>query len=102
MTTCLNCGAPAPIPATGRPASYCSTGCRRAAQSERQRIVRHLSRLEELTMELRHAVRRGSDSKWSTPGGYLTADERLADVQVDIVALTKRLTLLSNDGGEPE
>jgi hypothetical protein len=49
------CGADIPTKGTGRPPSYCSTGCRRAAENERARLSRHLERLEEklIAMHLR-------------------------------------------------
>ena len=43
---CLKCRTPLTPTATGRPPSYCSTGCRRAAEYELRRIQRHLERLE--------------------------------------------------------
>jgi hypothetical protein len=45
--TCLMCGAPLP-PAkpTGRPARYCSTTCRRAAEYALRRTNAHLQRAE--------------------------------------------------------
>ncbi len=42
-------------PATGRPPSYCSTACRRAAEYELKRLQRHLERLETEGEELRHS-----------------------------------------------
>ena len=80
----------------GRPSSYCSTGCRRAAQSERQRIGRHLQRLEEEFLGLRHAVRRGGISR-STPVGIQKPAERLEDVTADIAHLRDRLKVLCDD-----
>ena len=44
--TCLKCGEPLQQPATGRPAVYCSTGCRRAAEYELRRLQRHLEAVE--------------------------------------------------------
>ena len=43
---CLKCRTPLTPTAVGRPPSYCSTGCRRAAEYELRRIQRHLERLE--------------------------------------------------------
>ena len=43
---CLKCRTPLTPTAAGRPPSYCSTGCRRAAEYELRRIQRHLERLE--------------------------------------------------------
>ena len=43
---CLKCRTPIKPVGVGRPPSYCSTGCRRAAEYELRRIQRHLERLE--------------------------------------------------------
>jgi hypothetical protein len=43
---CSKCRTPLRPRAAGRPPSYCSTGCRRAAEYELRRIQRHLERLE--------------------------------------------------------
>jgi hypothetical protein len=43
---CLKCRAPLTPTDVGRPPTYCSTGCRRAAEYELRRIQRHLERLE--------------------------------------------------------
>ena len=43
---CLKCRKPLKPTGVGRPPSYCSTGCRRAAEYELRRIQRHLERLE--------------------------------------------------------
>ena len=43
---CLKCRTPLTPTAAGRPPSYCSPGCRRAAEYELRRIQRHLERLE--------------------------------------------------------
>ncbi len=94
---CPQCSAELPAPVgPGRPSSYCSTGCRRAAQSERQRIGRHLQRLEEEFLGLRHAVRRGGISR-STPVGIQKPAERLEDVTADIAHLRDRLKVLCDD-----
>jgi hypothetical protein len=57
--TCLKCDEPLQQPTTGRPALYCSTGCRRAAEYELRRLQRHLEAIEG---ELR-AIRLGR-SAW--------------------------------------
>ncbi len=50
---CLKCGREfEPAGTTGRPPSYCSVGCRRAAAYQLQRLQRHLTRLEEQRLEL--------------------------------------------------
>ena len=43
---CSKCRTPIKPVGVGRPPSYCSTGCRRAAEYELRRIQRHLERLE--------------------------------------------------------
>ena len=43
--TCRKCGTSLTSPATGRPPTYCGTGCRRAAEHEIRRLSRHLERL---------------------------------------------------------
>jgi hypothetical protein len=43
---CLMCHGPLERPETGRPPSYCSTSCRRAAEYELRRLQRRLERLE--------------------------------------------------------
>src|SRR4051794_1485284 len=96
MRACAYCGEPlADPPSTvGRPTSYCSLGCRRASQSERQRIMRRLERLEDEQMNLRHIVRRGDRTHvWSPTGSTLPA-ERLKDVGADIAELRMRLRRL--------
>lgn len=40
-------------PATGRPRTYCSTGCRRAAEKEIGRINDRLTQLEKMAMNAR-------------------------------------------------
>lgn len=49
---CIKCGAPLAQPDTGRPKTYCSTVCRRAAEFEIRRIVR---RIETMELALRNA-----------------------------------------------
>ena len=86
----------------GRPASYCADGgCRRAAQSERQRLTRHLERLEMEAMGLRHLTRhhaeRGNFTRIISESGCVLPSERLADVEVDITKLRARLRELLAD-----
>jgi hypothetical protein len=51
---CVKCGAPVTPPTTGRPPRYCSTGCRRAAEYELQRLQRHLEAAEREVTCLKH------------------------------------------------
>ena len=99
MTSCHYCAEPlTPSEGGGRPSAYCSNGCRRAAQSERQRIVRHLERAESEAMDLRHAARRGDKTHMMSRSGLITAAERLGDVESDITELRERLRQLLTDG----
>ena len=50
---CLKCQAPLERPEVGRPPSYCSTGCRRAAEYELRRLQRAIEGLEEYARNLR-------------------------------------------------
>ena len=45
-STCVKCNRPLQRQATGRPASYCSTACRRAAEFEVRRLAAAIERLE--------------------------------------------------------
>ena len=47
LKLCVKCGAGVEQPATGRPASYCSAGCRRSAAIEIKRLNRRIEKLEE-------------------------------------------------------
>jgi hypothetical protein len=101
---CRYCGAAVPASTgAGRPADYCTIACRRAAQSMRQRITRHLIALEEEEMDLAHVVehyeRRGDGSKITSRSGYVTPAERLADVRDDAARLRVRLRDLLDDVG---
>lgn len=52
--TCIKCGASLPPSApTGRPATYCSTACRRAAELEIRRLNRHIEKIEERMAHIR-------------------------------------------------
>jgi hypothetical protein len=53
LTRCVKCGAPIQQPATGRPRTYCSTGCRRAAEKEITRVAARIDQLENMAMNLR-------------------------------------------------
>lgn len=96
---CAYCGGGVEQPSggVGRPSSYCSAGCRRAAQSERQRITRHLERLEAETLDLRHAVRRGGGLHVAVAAGFQSPAERLEDVERDVAELRGRLRELLDE-----
>jgi hypothetical protein len=46
LTNCAKCGGALEQPATGRPAKFCSTTCRRLSEYEIRRVVRRLEVLE--------------------------------------------------------
>jgi hypothetical protein len=54
MRTCRKCGAELPEAAgPGRPRSYCSVGCRRAAELEVRRLQRALENTEDMIRQCR-------------------------------------------------
>ncbi len=54
MSTCMKCGSPLPAAAaTGRPAVYCSAGCRRAAELEIKRLQTRLINMEAKASNVR-------------------------------------------------
>jgi len=92
---CLKCAGPLPEQAaTGRPPSYCSEGCRRAAEFEIRRLNRRLERLEERVSELRHS--RSSTRDWLCR----TPQQALADTEAEIAEAEGRLRALL--GGEAD
>jgi hypothetical protein len=50
---CLKCNAPLERAETGRPPTYCSPACRRAAEFELRRLQRRIERLERFALDLR-------------------------------------------------
>ena len=95
---CLKCGGPLPErPATGRPATYCSVACRRAAEFEIRRLNRRLEVLEVKASGLRH----GRDSGIRDWQGR-TPQMALADVEEEIAEAEARLrALLAGEETEP-
>jgi hypothetical protein len=96
---CRYCGATLVVAESsvgGRPSEYCRSGCRRAAQSERQRITRYLEAFEVEAMALRHDVERGWTMGIVAGASILRPAERLADVERDIATLRWRLAELLN------
>jgi hypothetical protein len=80
MNTCLKCDQPLPEPAsTGRPAVYCSSGCRRAAELEITRLNRRIDALED---RLSHAKMRTDNLR----------DLNFMNRQESITALDKLIT----------
>ncbi|MGB5409333.1 MAG: hypothetical protein WBN08_20625 [Thiogranum sp.] len=87
--TCRKCGNALQQPATGRPPTYCSKACRRAAEYEITRINRHLEKLESERIRLNITDRSGMKD-------YLGRSNvvALADTQRNIDELETRLLLL--------
>lgn len=80
-TKCVMCDASLEQPATGRPAVYCSTACRRLAENERRRLTRHLEHLDrERTRYRLKAATWGADR-----------DRELAVLDAEVEAATARL-----------
>jgi hypothetical protein len=92
--TCVRCAAPLAKPATGRPPSYCSTTCRRAAEFELRRCERRLERLEAKASDLR--------IEGAAPSGHDWHGRRLARVFVEIKRYERRLEALLRRGATEE
>src|SRR6185436_20742680 len=85
---CRKCGGPLPEShATGRPADYCSEGCRRAAAVEIRRLVRALERLTDRTTDIRLALRANDHMLW----GLTPPEDALAATESEIAATELRL-----------
>lgn len=95
-TTCRKCGNALPERAgTGRPALYCSSACRRAAEYEIRRLSRRLERLEDERHHLRVSLNL-HDAQG--PGYYPHVRQQLvtraATVDDEIVMCEQRLRAL--------
>ena len=98
LSTCLCCGTNLEAgDGPGRPSAYCGPACRRASQSERQRIARQLEAFELEKMGLVHRVERGNQTRIMSCGGLLKPEDRLQDVQKDIATLRARLCEILHD-----
>jgi len=86
---CKKCGTAMEPPETGRPPTFCSVPCRRAAEYEITRINRHLERLESERIRLNVTDRSGI--KDCLGRSNVVA---LADTQRNIAELETRLLLL--------
>lgn len=92
--TCLKCGRELEDSArSGRPRSWCSTGCRRAAEYELRRLSRRLQALEERASALRHS-RDSGRRDWLGR----THAEALGDVEAEVREAEGRLRLLLDAG----
>ena len=94
MKNCIKCNSPIQTTAkTGRPAVYCSTACRRAAEYEIGRINRRLIELEDQLI----FNKAGKDNTRDARG--LTRTERVEALQVAIAESEQRLRslLAAND-----
>jgi hypothetical protein len=100
MRTCLYCYGKVPTTpkTTGRPAAYCSRACRRAAQSERQRITRHLYRIEDELREVGHRIARGDKATF----GGVKPSQRKIELEVDRAALNARLLEMLREEGDDD
>jgi hypothetical protein len=95
-TRCRNCTAPLPPPPpTGRPPSYCSTECRRAAEFA---IRRCNKRLEQVEAELSEAR---VDQAFAKEGDE-SAQRRVDAWQAEADVLSERLRGLMADDDEKE
>lgn len=86
---CKKCGNAMEPPETGRPPTYCSKACRRAAEYELTRLNRHIERLESERIRLNVTDRSGI--KDCLGRSNVVA---LADTQRNIAELETRLLLL--------
>jgi hypothetical protein len=93
MNTCPKCNTPLPsYQGRGRPPSYCSVGCRRAAEFELRRINNRLERLEDELDSAKHDRWRLHDCLGRSQ------DERVRDIEKAIADAELRLRALL--GGE--
>jgi len=91
---CVKC--PRPLPkqiGKGRPAIYCSVGCRRAVAAESMRIQKRLERLEDLRSSIVYEGP-GMFGELIWPDGCTTDKEHLLHVEKEISEKEERLRLL--------
>jgi len=97
---CRYCGLPVSKPRTGRPATYCSTGCRRAAEYDIRRLSRRLEFVErkrdelELVVAIEEVESRG---EWQVKRNALMA----AALDGQLQRYRDRLRLLLDDERHP-
>ena len=102
--TCARCGRPVPPRATGRPATWCSQACRRAAYEERRAArsgavaVKVVDRVTAIEHDLSECVKRVTGSPAATRrvlkalsklacDGVLTSDPKWASTVAEARAL---------------
>ena len=94
--TCVKCFRPLARGPVGRPAAYCSPGCRRAAEYELRRLQRRLERLEDERERWRRAV---AGVGFFT-GSPAYASAMLARVEAEVAEAEARLRSLLSEGDD--
>ena len=89
---CLKCGCKLQAKGAGRPATYCSVACRRAAEFEIRRVQDRLVRLEDELEQLRR------DRSGLPHMIHGTPEERLAGLEAEIERQEARLRALLDEG----
>ncbi len=103
MTSCPMCSSPVEQRPTGRPRTYCSTGCRRTADNEVSRLTRRLDVIESRLDEL-YVLDATIDVGWGGNPKGLSAKLRAMGLEQERltarrVELTERLRqLLAGEG----
>jgi hypothetical protein len=96
---CRRCAGPLVTPRTGRPPTFCSTACRRAAEYEVRRLSRRLERLEteaaDLCVQL-HVIEHRDAAQSDEYRAYWSREPaaRLAGLTHEIAAAEQRLATL--------
>jgi hypothetical protein len=84
---CRRCGAELPASSgPGRPRSYCSTGCRRAAEYEARRLQKALGDVEE-------------QIRWCRFGWNCRTEADIPKFDAERQRLEERLRVVLDDGG---
>lgn len=102
--TCRKCSKPLPERSgRGRPALYCSTGCRRAAEYEIRRLQATIERLEGKILHHREAIALDRSGCGLICCGLVPAQRRHLDVLTEqLAAAEQRFAVLLDDGGPTE
>lgn len=99
VTTCRKCGAAlAGRPGVGRPAWYCSTGCRRAAEYELRRAQDALATVEKRAREHREQIALESVYGLNCCGRGQALVRHLEGIEAERMRLESRMQLLLDDG----